>query len=232
MPRDAAHHAQVRRLAAGDAIALFDGEGREWHGVVVRVGRREVVVGQLRAVEPLPEPAAPLVLVTALLPAERLDWVVQKGTELGMTHWVPLVTAFSQVAFDSERGEKKRHHWRQVAASAAAQCGRARVPEILPVTDLHHLHERLTEWRLAPLTWFWLQPGGQVLPEISPPHGGALFAVGPEGGWREDETRYFATQQGVQLTLAPWVLRAETAAVAVLAQAIGWWQAKGAVCAE
>jgi len=223
LPPETAYHALVRRVLPGNPIRLFDGAGREWEGVVVAVGRRTVTVDALQPVTPLPEPPTPRVLATALLPAERLDWVVQKGTELGMTHWVPLVTARSQVGFDAARAEKKRRHWQQVAANACAQCGRATVPEILPVTPLTALAERLAEWVTPPITWFWLQPGGTSVAKRAPPMGGVVLLVGPEGGWHPEEERYFAQHEAVALGLAPWVLRAETAAVAALAQTAVWW---------
>lgn len=226
LPPEVAHHVAVRRLRAGDRLRLFDGSGREWEGRLEGDGRRHPYACVVEAeVVPLPEPRQPRVLATALLSAERLDWVVQKGVELGMTHWVPLLTAFSQVALSADRAEKKVHHWQRVAQAAAAQCGRATVPEILLPVPLSALGAVVARGigPLGSLNWYWLQPGAPALAGQAPPTTGALFLVGPEGGWHPEEVAYFAQRGATAVGLAPWVLRAETAAVVVLAQSL-WWE--------
>ncbi len=214
------HHLAVRRLRTGERIRLFDGRGREWEGVLVGDGRLPHACRLLATVTPLPEPHQPRVLATALLPADRLDWVVQKGVELGMTHWVPLVTAYSQVGFSADRVEKKLAHWAKIANHAAAQCGRATVPEVLSPTSLYDLPERLAQEGLSSVAWFWAQPGGVSFATVSRPSEGILLAIGPEGGWHPDEAAWLAAYPATAIGLAPWVLRAETAAVAILAQSL------------
>lgn len=216
-----AHHLTVRRLRTGEPIRLFDGQGREWEGILLGNGRGLPNACRLVAtVTPLPEPRQPRVLATALLPADRLDWVVQKGVELGMTHWVPLVTTYSQVGFSAERAQKKFAHWTKIAAHAAAQCGRATVPRLLPPTSLYDLPERLAQDGLSDVAWFWAQPGGVSFAAVPCPSRGVLLAIGPEGGWHPDEAAWLAARPATAIGLAPWVLRAETAAVTVLAQAL------------
>ncbi|MCX7945724.1 MAG: 16S rRNA (uracil(1498)-N(3))-methyltransferase [Hydrogenophilus sp.] len=223
LPKEVVLHLAARRLHEGEWVQIFDGEGNEWLGQLVRE-KGEWMVVLSEPVTSRPEPSKPRVLATALLPAERVDWVVQKGTELGMTHWLPLVTAYGQVTLSVERAARKLAHWRAVATAAAEQCGRSVVPEVLPVTPMTGVSERLREWfKGQALAWWWLDPEGRSFPEIPRPSEGVVFFVGPEGGWSEGEQTQFAAAGGVRVAVSPWIARAETAAVAVLALAAGVW---------
>jgi 16S rRNA (uracil1498-N3)-methyltransferase len=134
LPPGPARHVQVRRLQPGDALRLFDGCGGEWAARVVRIGRQQVgvEVGTHIAVE---REAAPAVTVALGMPAnDRMDWLVEKATELGAAAIQPLTTARSVLRLDGERAERKRAHWHAIAVAAAEQCGRTRVPAVqLPV---------------------------------------------------------------------------------------------------
>ncbi len=139
LPATAARHVQVLRMQPGHTLTLFNGEGGEYIAEVEHMGRSDVrvVVREHLAVE---REAAQRVHLAVGMPAnERMDWLVEKATELGVYRITPLMTERSVIRLSGERAEKKQAHWQAVAASACEQCGRNRVPVI-------DLPERLETW--------------------------------------------------------------------------------------
>lgn len=218
LPSDAARHAQVLRLQPGDALTLFDGRGGEWAAEVASMGRRDVAVTvkHHHAVER----EIPVAVTLALgMPAgERMDFVIEKATELGAAAVVPLVTARSVLRLAGERAERRRAHWQAIAVAACEQCGRNRVPQVLePVTLESWLaalpaappdgeHRLLLGWRDAS-PWPGAAPGARAVQVLS----------GPEGGLNDAEEDLARTRGFRSTTLGPRVLRADTAPLALLA---------------
>ena len=132
LPPGAARHVQVLRLQPGDAITLFNGEGGEFDATVTRMGRSdvEVDVGAHHTIER--EANRAVHLLAGITANERMDWLVEKATELGVASITPLVAERSVLKLKGERAEKKLAHWQGVAVAAAEQCGRNRVPPIHP----------------------------------------------------------------------------------------------------
>lgn len=131
LPPGAARHVQVLRLQPGSGITLFDGQGGEWDAQVLRMGRSEVqvTVGEHHAIER--ESARPVHLLTGLMASDRMDWLIEKATELGAARFMPLLTERSTLRLSGERAEKKRAHWQAVAIAACEQSGRNQVPGVL-----------------------------------------------------------------------------------------------------
>lgn len=215
LPPGPARHVQVLRLQPGAPITLFNGEGGEFDAVVERMGRSDVAVrvGQRHAVE---REAPRAVHLAVGMPAnERMDWLVEKATELGVASIQPLVAARSVLKPSGERADKKRAHWQGVAIAACEQSGRNRVPVIHEVAEL-------TRWLAAVPTdterWLLsLVPGAQPLGRRSAGDGPVLLLSGPEGGLSPAEEAAAAAQGFAALSLGARVLRAETAPLAVLA---------------
>jgi len=210
----AAHVARVLRLRAGDAVSLFNGDGRDYPAELVAVGPREVRARVLEARENRSEPPLRIVLAQSLARGEKMDWIVQKATELGVGAIVPLVTARSEVKLDEARAQKRLEHWRAVAIGACEQSGRARVPEIVAVqpmrTWLDSLDRSVT--RLA------LLPEGELAARaLAPPVHGLALTVGPEGGFDEADVALLHRAGFRGLALGPRVLRTETAGIAAIA---------------
>jgi 16S rRNA (uracil1498-N3)-methyltransferase len=216
LPAGAARHVQVLRLQPGGVITLFNGEGGEFDATVTRMGRSdvEVEVGAHRAVER--EAARPVHLLAGITANERMDWLVEKATELGVASITPLVAERSVLKLKGERAEKKLAHWQGVAVSAAEQCGRNRVPVIHPAVTL-------AEWvKKAPLGERWVLSLSEGTRPLSQMHSAqALTPVtvlsGPEGGLSPGEEAAALAAGFAPITLGPRVLRAETAPLAVLA---------------
>lgn len=214
LPPGPSRHAQVLRLQPGDAVTLFNGDGGQWSARVSRMGRSEVDVEVLQH-EPVDRELPVAVTLAVGMPAnERMDWLVEKATELGVTTIQPLVCERSVLRLAGERADKKVAHWAGVAIAASEQSGRTRVPAVAPVRALRD--------------WCSSLPAGtglravlslqDALPLASLPVAGeAIFLSGPEGGLSEAEEA-LARQAGFHAaSLGPRVLRAETAPLAALA---------------
>lgn len=140
LPAGAARHVQVLRLQPGDTITLFEGAqggpGGEWQATIVRMGRSDV---QVRVDQHHPterENPRPVHLLAGITANERMDWLVEKATELGVTSITPLLAERSVLKLKGERGDKKRAHWQAVAVAACEQCGRNRVPVVHEAVSL------------------------------------------------------------------------------------------------
>jgi 16S rRNA (uracil1498-N3)-methyltransferase len=201
----------VLRLPPGGAVELFDGRGAAWDAVIeadyegLRLGaRREVTAGG---------PA--LILLVALAKGEKLELVVQKATELGVARVVPFAAARSVVQLDAEKGEARAVRWRRIAEEAARQCGRADLPEVAAPTTLAAALSGLGDGtRLVVLHGEGGAPLGALGLEGAP---AVAAVVGPEGGLTEEELEACRRAGALRGRLGPRTLRAETAAVAVVA---------------
>lgn len=130
LPPGAARHVQVLRLQPGRTIRLFNGEGGEWTALIERMGRSEVRVEVQAHHEVEREAACAVHLAVGLMAAERMDWLVEKATELGAASLTPLLMERSSLRLAGERADKKRAHWQKVAVAASEQCGRNRVLQV------------------------------------------------------------------------------------------------------
>jgi len=216
----AAHLTRVLRLGVGDACVLFDGRGGEYAARIASVGKREAVVevGEHDPVER--ESPLRILLLQALARGEKMDFIVQKATELGVAAIRPVHTLHSGVKLDADQAARKLGHWRGVAVAACEQCRRNRVPELLPVTGLADALRALPEGgtRLV----LSLAEGPRTTLAAAAAAGlsgaaGTTVLVGPEGGLAEEDEALARAAGFSAVSLGPRVLRTETAALAVLA---------------
>jgi len=216
LPPSAARHVQVLRLQPGDGITLFNGQGGEFQATVTRMGRSdvEVQIGTHNATER--ETACAVHLLAGITANERMDWLVEKATELGAASLTPLTAERSVLKLKGERAEKKLAHWQGVAVAAAEQCGRNRVTRIDEAQTLAAWlaqHPAGTGVRLV----LSLSPGSQPLRTAVQGHTDVTLLSGPEGGLTAAEETLALAAGFVPVSLGPRVLRAETAPLAVLA---------------
>jgi 16S rRNA (uracil1498-N3)-methyltransferase len=208
----AARHVQVLRLQPGDPVTLFDGRGGEYEAVVTHMGRSDVQVevGLHRTVEC--EPGLAVHLAIGMPANERMDWLVEKATELGAASIQPLLAERSVLRLAGDRARKKQAHWQGVAIAACEQCGRNRVPV---VHEVQPLAAWVAQQPAAGLV-LSLRPGTQPLARVAG-SGGVTLLSGPEGGLSPAEEDA-ALQGGWRAVhLGPRILRAETAPLAALA---------------
>ena len=215
LPEEAAHHAvHVLRLRAGEELTLFNGRGGEYAGRVAAIERLRVTVDLLahRALER--ETPLAMTLVQGVSSSEKMDFTVQKATELGVAALQPVVAARSVGRITGERAAQKRAHWQRVAVAACEQCGRNRVPEILaplPVEAYCRTPAPSSALLLSPEAQLGLREAAARL------QGAATLAAGPEAGFTAPEEAMLAQAGFVPVRLGPRVLRTETAALAALA---------------
>jgi 16S rRNA (uracil1498-N3)-methyltransferase len=207
------HITRVLRLRAGDAITTFDGRGGEYEARIdaIRKDRVLVLVGAHRAVER--ESPLAVTLAQGVSRGERMDFVVQKATELGVHRIVPLITERSVVRLDSKQAEAKVRHWRAIVVAACEQCGRNTLPEVGIPRRLEALLGRSekSQQRLV------LSPLGEQSIGGLGIRGSVLVLIGPEGGLSESELDAALRAGFCAVRLGPRVLRTETAALAALA---------------
>jgi len=216
---DAAQHvAKSLRLKAGDALVVFDGRGGEYDAAIQRIDRDrvDVKVGAFR--DAGRESALQVGLVQGLPEADKMDWIIQKATELGVGWIQPVTCERSVVRLSGDRAARREAHWRRVAIAAAEQCGRTRIPDVRPTLGF-------LSWLAAPAeTPRWmLVPGTEPLAARPGAPSPLELVVGPEGGFSERERQLLEQQGCAGVSLGPRVLRTETAPLAALAAIHALW---------
>lgn len=206
---------RVLRRRSGDTLLVFDGKGSEYRATLLSVGKGNATLRIDEAIVTKTETGLRVHLVQGVSRGERMDFVVQKATELGVKRITPVLTEFGVVKFDDRRAEKRRAHWQKVAASACEQCGRVRLPLVdAPIA--------LKKWFGNPPdsvdTQLILRPGGaQALTDIEAPPTKICILVGPEGGFSDSEHADAEVAGFRSVSLGPRILRTETAALTALA---------------
>jgi 16S rRNA (uracil1498-N3)-methyltransferase len=199
----------VLRLDVGSAVTILDGEGGLYPGTVALIGKQDVVCDLGEMVPAGGEPERDVHLWLALLKGEKMDWVVQKATELGVSA-IHLMATERSVAHPSSH---KLDRWRRIAREAAEQCERGRVPRLLESRPLAN--------RSLPLGTFYCAERRPEMPSLRAAAQGrkneALHVlVGPEGGWSDGEVAMLHERGAEPVSLGPRILRAETAALVAL----------------
>lgn len=218
LPEAQAHYlGRVLRLNVGAAVQLFDGSGNEFLGELIEVGKKQVRVRLDEAFAGQIDSALHVHLGQGLSRGERMDWAIQKATELGVAELTPIVSERCEVRLKDERADKRLAHWQQIAISACEQCGRSTVPRI-------HPPQLLSEWLGATDADLKL-----VLHPVAEPLTGharparLAFLIGPEGGLSDAEVSQAQAAGFHSARLGPRVLRTETAPVVALAVAQQLW---------
>jgi len=229
-----AHLAKVLRARSGDELVLFNGDGREFIGTIdaVRGSRVSASIGAARIIDR--ESPCRLTLIQCVPRGDRMDFIVQKATELGVARIVPVLSQRSVVRLDAAQSASKQAHWRAVAVSACEQCGRNRLPTVEAPQPLLNYLGALAPHRPKPgeATAAGVRSLRLVM-EPEDEHGGqngvrpfdsdsldavaaADIAIGPEGGFAPEEPEAFELSAFIRAGLGPRVLRTETAAIAAI----------------
>ena len=222
LPPDAAHHAsRVLRLRVGDAVEIFDGIGNECRGLIADLSGKRVSVSEITATGIKRESPLHVVLAQALSGSEKMDWIIQKSTELGVTEIQPLATERSVAKLPTERAQKRLEHWQQIAISACEQCGRNVLPGIHAPLDIM---EWLRQTKSIPDAKYILLPGSAAsLHDQAKPRGKAVLLIGAEGGFSQAESAAALQCGYIPIRLGARVMRTETAAIAGLAVLQSLW---------
>lgn len=212
---------KVLRARVGDPLSIFNGEGPEWPARILSIGKNRVVVKLGDSIEAGTESPLKIHLVQGISRGERMDFVVQKATELGVKRITPVLTEYGVVKLNADRAEKRREHWQKIAASACEQSGRTRLPLIDPPLALKNWFGDKPASVDAELI---LSPRAAVpLAGIDAPQTKVCILVGPEGGFSDVEYDDANAAGFKAVSLGPRILRTETAAPAALAVLQSLW---------
>jgi 16S rRNA (uracil1498-N3)-methyltransferase len=222
LPPEAAHHAaRVLRLREGDAVEIFDGKGNERRGQIAKISGRLVVVGNLAETNISRESVLQVLLAQALTSSEKMDWVIQKATELGVTMIQPLDTERSVARLTSDRIAKRLEHWQQVAISACEQCGRNVLPELHAPLEIMSWLQQMQ--KISATKFVLLPEGSASLGAQAKPQGKVVLLIGAEGGFTQAEGDAALRCGFTPIQMGSRVMRTETAAIAGLAALQTLW---------
>lgn len=216
---NASHHvSKVLRHRVGDTLIVFNGDGFQWQATISAIDKKRVTVDIGERSAPITESPLDVHLGIAVSKGERMDWVLQKTTELGVSAISPLLTARTEFKLSGERLTRKVAHWHQILVSACEQCGRNRLPQLqAPVTLDHWLAHAEADCKLV------LHHRDRYSLADAAPASRVLLLIGPEGGLADSEISAAEARGFRSLTLGPRVLRTETAPVAALAVLQAHW---------
>lgn len=218
LSQEAAHHVgRVLRKQPGDRLCLFCGDNREFIAEIRSVHKKEVVVEIMTVIDVNRESALRIHLAQALSKGDRMEWVVQKATECGVASITPLHTRYSTVRMDEAQLMKKTNQWQAIAIAACEQSGRNQVPLVASA-------ETLPDFLSTARTGFFLDPRAPVRAgELPKPSQEITLAIGPEGGWDEQECHALLSAGFQSMRLGPRIFRTETAAVVALSVLQAAW---------
>jgi len=220
LDKDASRYlGSVLRMSKGQSVVLFNGQGGEFQGELVNLTKNQATVSVLQSKTEDRESPLKVHLVIGISRGERMDWVIQKATELGVTEITPVFTERTEVKLSGPRLEKKQNHWQQIAISACEQSHRNIVPIV-------HGCSALSSWielNLEGLKIILHHRTDQKLCAMVKPNQGVILLVGPEGGLSDHEINLAENEGYNPLMLGPRVLRTETAPLAAISIMQSLW---------
>ena len=219
-PGPARHAARALRLAADDAVILFNGCGGEYSARIERIHKDEVAVSITGFADIERESRLRVMLAQGISSGERMDYTLQKAVELGVATIQPIAARRSVVKLTGERADKRVAHWQGVVASACEQCGRNQVPAVAPPLTLATGSASKTKAGGCCSCRRWPRRGWPTCPQ---PSAMDCLVAGPEGGFEADEIAALHAAGAIPVRLGPRVLRTETAALAALAAMQTLW---------
>ena len=221
LPESVVQHVQVLRLKEGDAITLFNGDGGEYTATLSSMEKKRMTALVASHVERDLEWPYAVTLAQALPEGSKMDWIVEKATELGAAVLQPLASQRAVVKLSGERMEKRLSHWQAIVASSSEQCGRNRLMEVAPVMDFMRWVGTPSE---QPRILFSPRATQSFTDWARTQQAQAVtLIIGPEGGLSEEEEAFAVAKGAILLSLGERVLRTETAGMAALAMLGALW---------
>ena len=214
---EARHIGRVLRLGVGDTLYLLDEDGCEYQAIIIAKSSKAVEVELLKKNPPRDDSTITVILGQALPKAQKMDYIVQKATELGVSTIIPFFTVRTVISLDDQRSKKRQGRWQKIAMEATKQCGRLVVPRIEDVMPFKEVLKKYSDNLLKIILWedeknIKLK---EVLKRNQPPQN-VIFLIGPEGGFTDDEVD-IAGEAGFQsVSLGRYILRTETAGLCLL----------------
>ncbi|TAL15811.1 16S rRNA (uracil(1498)-N(3))-methyltransferase [bacterium] len=212
---EARHLGRVTRVKKGDEVRIFDGGGNRYLGIAADFSGDTLLLEKL---SPLPscEPKKELTVAQALIKGDRWEWFLEKAVELGALRIIPLITSRTVARPDREGSGKKVERWRKILLSAAKQCERGKIPEITAPLGLAEFLRVLGPAEKSEERFFCAERAGARFLSPGAEKNKSLVALGPEGGWSEEEAASLVKTGFSPVSLGERILRSETAAIAAL----------------
>ncbi len=216
----AAHHiTHVLRMKAGQSLALFNGKGGQFVAEIRSISKKGVDVVTHQHHREDRESHLQITLAQGISRGERMDYTLQKAVELGVARIVPVLCDYTNVKLDDARISKRHEHWRNIIINACEQCGRNRLPELLPVQDFDKWisdEQRGLKLILHPVA-------AKTLGQLRPLQQAITLLAGPEGGFSDNEVSLSVKYEYQPVILGPRILRTETAALAAISACQTLW---------
>jgi 16S rRNA (uracil1498-N3)-methyltransferase len=218
---DARYLTRVLRLGLGDAVTVLDGHGRVFDAVISGTGAEGVSLHLEREITPETETKTRVTLFQAVPKGDKMDFVVQKVTELGAARIVPIITERVVVRLDPGQAVKRRERWQRIAREASKQCGRTLIPDVEPVSTFQAALEFHTPGLPGLMPWegeeeVALRDFLETMSAHAVPEGISVF-IGPEGGFSLPEVKAARSRGMITVSLGRRILRTETAGMVTLA---------------
>ncbi|MDD2401218.1 MAG: 16S rRNA (uracil(1498)-N(3))-methyltransferase [Clostridia bacterium] len=219
------HLSRVLRMSSGQSVTIFDGEGLEYKGNIISIGKVEALVSVGEPLFSLKESSLEVWLVQGIPKGEKMELIIQKATELGVKGIIPLKAKRCVVKLEGKKQLERQKRWQKVAIEAAKQCRRAVIPNILSACTLKEFLKGLPDKYNLLIPW---EEGGASLKslikeqekrKVNP----IYIMIGPEGGFEQSEVEEVRNYGGIPLTLGQRILRTETASIATLSIVMFGW---------
>ena len=213
---EARHIHKVLRLKVGDPLSLFDAPGKGYEGSIVGLTPTSVVIQIHKVCRSTGESSLDITLAQSLLKGEKMDYLIQKATELGIWSIQPFLSSRSIPIVDKSQGMNRNRRWERIAIEASKQCGRGIVPKIHPILDFSSMLQWVPKESFRLILW---EKEGRKLKEVLRARSGRdriVFVVGPEGGFSQGEVKMAAEEEFLPIQLGERVLRSETASLCLL----------------
>lgn len=210
------HIRRVLRLKVGDRLVLFDGSAKEYEGIIVEESPSSVVMKVENILSPAKESPLEITLAQSLLKGEKMEYLIQKATELGIKKIIPFFSSRSVPLLDKSKRLRRYHRWEKIAIEACKQCGRIAVPKVEPLQNYSEMLGMAPSEALRLILW---EKEGQGLKEVLDGSKGKteiFFVVGPEGGMSDEEVGEAQKAGFIPITLGKRILRSETAGLCLL----------------
>ena len=209
------HIRKVLRLRGGDEISVFDGLGKEFEGTIIEEGLSSVVIRIKNVFSSKKDSPLEVTLAQSLLKGEKMDYLIQKATELGVEEIIPFLSSRSVPLLEKSKTLRRHQRWKRIAVEASKQCGRGVVPGIESLQDYSEMLQKASPNALRLILW---EREGAKLKETleSKERKKIFFVIGPEGGFSEGEVDEARGAGFIPVTLGRRILRAETASLCFL----------------
>ncbi len=221
---DVIHISKVLRLKAGDVLTVLDGLGKSYDAVIRTTGRDEVVCDIIKELPAVAPPRVKVTLVQGIPKSDKMDMIIQKGTEIGVSRVIPLICRRAVVKLEAGKLARRHERWQRIALESAKQCRRPDMPMVSEPKSLEQVLADMPGEAMALMPWE--EEKGRTLKDIlcqDVAREEIYVFIGPEGGFAREEIDQ-ATMRGVcTVTLGPRILRTETAGLAVLIMVLYQW---------